>query len=75
MWIFRNEDSDFERLQEDLVLKLMGDEEPPKPIPSTFEVGGIQPPPNLIPPVIQDKWFYQDPQVSYLNSIPSDPPF
>lgn len=64
MGIFRNEDSDFERLQEDLVLKLMGDEEPPKPTPPSFEVASIQPPPNLIPQVIQDKWFYQDPQVS-----------
>lgn len=65
---YRNEDSDFDRLQEDLVLKLMGDEETPKPVPNSFEVSGVPPPPNLIPQVpIQDRWFYQDPQVTIFH--------
>ncbi|KAJ8939755.1 hypothetical protein NQ318_004168, partial [Aromia moschata] len=51
-----------ERFQEDFVLKLVVDEEPPKQTPSNFEVGGIQPPPNLVAPPMHDKWFYQDPQ-------------
>lgn len=64
----RNEDSDFERLQEDFVSKLMGDEEAPKPVPNSFDVSGVPPPPNLIPPVpMQDRWFYQDPQV--MNNV------
>ncbi|CAH1173798.1 unnamed protein product [Phaedon cochleariae] len=66
----RPDDRDFERLQEDFVLKLVVDEEVPKhmqqpqhpqqPI-GNLEVGSIQPPPNLVAPPI-DKWFYQDPQ-------------
>ncbi|XP_018566007.1 GRB10-interacting GYF protein 2-like, partial [Anoplophora glabripennis] len=59
--IQRNDESDFERLQEDFVLKLVVDEEPPKQAPSNFEMAGLQPPPNLVAPV-HDKWFYQDPQ-------------
>ncbi|XP_056635586.1 GRB10-interacting GYF protein 2 isoform X1 [Diorhabda sublineata] len=58
----RPDDSDFERLQEDLVLKLVVDEEVPKQIPNNFEVSGVQPPPNLAAPTVVDKWFYQDPQ-------------
>ncbi|EFA01526.1 hypothetical protein TcasGA2_TC007086 [Tribolium castaneum] len=56
-------DEDFDRLQEDLVLKLVVDEETPKSQqPSAnFDVAGVQPPPNLAPPS-QDKWYYQDPQ-------------
>ncbi|KAJ8976707.1 hypothetical protein NQ317_005925 [Molorchus minor] len=58
----RNEESDFERLQEDFVLKLVVDEELPKQTPNNFEVGGLQPPPNLVAQPIHDRWFYQDPQ-------------
>ncbi|KAJ3658723.1 hypothetical protein Zmor_010447 [Zophobas morio] len=55
-------DEDFDRLQEDLVLKLVVDEETPKSSQTpNFDVGGVQPPPNLVPPS-QDKWYYQDPQ-------------
>nr|XP_023030042.1 GIGYF family protein CG11148 [Leptinotarsa decemlineata] len=58
----RNEDSDFERLQEDFVLKLVVDEELPKPSMNSLEMGSIHPPPNLAVPQMPDKWFYQDPQ-------------
>ncbi|XP_028155710.2 GRB10-interacting GYF protein 2 isoform X2 [Diabrotica virgifera virgifera] len=58
----RPDDSEFEKLQEDFVLKLVVDEDVPKQVPSSFEIGGIQPPPNLAAPPILDKWFYQDPQ-------------
>jgi hypothetical protein len=56
-------DEDFDRLQEDLVLKLVVDEETPKTAQTTtnFDVTGVQPPPNLVPPS-QEKWYYQDPQ-------------
>lgn len=70
-------DEDFERLQEDLVLKLVVDEEtapktssssaaPPQP----FEVTNVQPPPNLAPPQ-QDKWYYQDPQGTRQGPFPN----
>lgn len=53
MCCFRVEE-DFDKFQEDLVQKLFVDEP--------------QPPPNLAPmphpPAVQEKWYYQDPQVS-----------
>lgn len=57
-------EEDFDRLQEDLVLKIV--EEPSKSPhvnnASQIEVGlATQPPPNLAAPVLE-KWFYQDPQ-------------
>ncbi|XP_022912828.1 GIGYF family protein Gyf isoform X3 [Onthophagus taurus] len=59
-------EEDFDRLQEDLVSKLVVEEENPKttmnPNMGMSSVGVTpQPPPNLVPP-IQDKWFYRDPQ-------------
>ncbi|XP_060532401.1 GRB10-interacting GYF protein 2 isoform X2 [Cylas formicarius] len=59
----RIEDSEFEKLQEDFVLKLVVDEEPQHP-PQThasFDLPSLPPPPNLTV-AGQDKWFYQDPQ-------------
>lgn len=69
---FRVEE-DFDKLQEDLVLKLVVEEESPKGpkfgLLGNMDDGGVQPPtqppPNLAPPP-QDKWYYQDPQVIYL---------
>lgn len=62
---FRVEE-DFDKLQEDLVLKLVVDEETPKYNKLNFDMGNVQtptqPPPNLAPPS-QEKWYYQDPQV------------
>ena len=55
-FIFRAEENDFEKLQEDFVLKLV-DADPP------HQYTSLPPPPNLTVPG-QDKWFYQDPQVS-----------
>lgn len=57
----RRVEEDFGKFQEDFILKLV--EEAPKqaPVVNNFDVAGVQPPPNLIPPV-QDQWFYQDPQ-------------
>ncbi|KAF5274864.1 hypothetical protein FQA39_LY07046 [Lamprigera yunnana] len=59
-------EEEFDRLQEDLVKKLVVDEETPKRINmDNYGVSGPQtnvvPPPNLNQPV-QDKWYYQDPQ-------------
>ncbi|CAH0559994.1 unnamed protein product [Brassicogethes aeneus] len=56
-------DEDFEKLQEDLILKLVENEEPMKPPQNqnNFDMGPVQPPPNLAQ-MIADKWFYQDPQ-------------
>lgn len=46
----------------------MGDEETPKPVPNSFEVSGVPPPPNLIQQVpMHDRWFYQDPQVIIID--------
>ncbi|KAG5888028.1 hypothetical protein JTB14_027823 [Gonioctena quinquepunctata] len=60
--IQRHEDSDFERFQEDFVLKLVVDEESPKQTQNNLDMSNIKPPPNLTAPPVQDKWFYQDPQ-------------
>ncbi|KAK4887571.1 hypothetical protein RN001_003842 [Aquatica leii] len=59
-------EEEFDRLQEDLVKKLVVDEETPKKVNmENFGLSGPQanvvPPPNLTQPV-QDKWYYQDPQ-------------
>lgn len=46
-------------------MKLVDNEEPIKtlPTPNNFDIGGpVQPPPNLAP-ILNDEWFYQDPQV------------
>lgn len=53
-------------MQEDLVSKLVVEEESPKATMNTsINISGVgvatQPPPNLVPS-IHDKWFYQDPQ-------------
>lgn len=59
-------EEDFDKLQEDLVLKLVVDEETPKYNKLNFDMGNVQtptqPPPNLAPPP-EEKWYYQDPQV------------
>lgn len=62
--MFFRVEEDFDRLQEDLVLKIV--EEPPKmqQLPTSIAnipLSNVQPPPNLITP-LQDKWYYQDPQ-------------
>lgn len=66
MSCFSRVEEDFDKLQEDLVLKLVVDEETPKYKKLNFEMGNVQaatqPPPNLAPPS-QEKWYYQDPQV------------
>ncbi|XP_018329970.1 GIGYF family protein CG11148 isoform X2 [Agrilus planipennis] len=59
-------DEDFDRLQEDLVQKLVVEEDlPNKQNLDNFGLGSghgvTHPPPNLVPPV-QNSWFYQDPQ-------------
>lgn len=58
-------EEDFDRLQEDLVKKLVVDEDTPRAAPDGFSLPGVAaatlPPPNLAPPA-QDKWYYQDPQ-------------
>ncbi|KAF5296951.1 hypothetical protein FQR65_LT10103 [Abscondita terminalis] len=59
-------EEEFDRLQEDLVKKLVVDEETPKKVNmENFGLSGPQsnvvPPPNLSQP-LQDKWYYQDPQ-------------
>lgn len=47
--------------------KLVVDEDPPKNNSTSqsqqFDLSGLAPPPNL-PIAGQDKWFYQDPQVT-----------
>ncbi|RZC32532.1 PERQ amino acid-rich with GYF domain-containing protein 2 [Asbolus verrucosus] len=65
-------DEDFDRLQEDLVLKLVVDEETPKTTQTStnFDVAGVQPPPNLVPPS-QEKWYYQDPQGTRQGPFPN----
>ncbi|XP_030747208.1 GIGYF family protein CG11148 isoform X2 [Sitophilus oryzae] len=60
------EDTEFEKLHEDFVLKLVGVEEESGPVKQSqshtgFEAANLPPPPNLAVPG-QDKWFYQDPQ-------------
>lgn len=67
LFVFRVE-QDFDRLQEDIVRIV---EEPPKDNPiaqlPNSVIGNVpvptQPPPNLGLPPVQDKWYYQDPQV------------
>ncbi|GJQ65513.1 hypothetical protein Trydic_g7614 [Trypoxylus dichotomus] len=60
-------EEDFDRLQEDLVSKLVVEEESPKApqLNSNINMSSVgtttQPPPNLVPP-IHDQWYYQDPQ-------------
>ncbi|KAI4463060.1 grb10 interacting gyf protein [Holotrichia oblita] len=60
-------EEDFDRLQEDLVSKLVVEEESPKgpQLNSNMNMPSVgtatQPPPNLVPP-IHDQWYYQDPQ-------------
>ncbi|XP_031339420.1 GRB10-interacting GYF protein 2 isoform X2 [Photinus pyralis] len=59
-------EEEFDRLQEDLVKKLVVDEETPKKVTiESYNMSGsannIVPPPNLSQP-LQDKWCYQDPQ-------------
>ncbi|CAG9864477.1 unnamed protein product [Phyllotreta striolata] len=59
----RPDEPDFERLQEEYVLKLVVDEDLPKQVPNNYDVTNIQPPPNLATTApILDKWYYQDPQ-------------
>ncbi|KAK5644037.1 hypothetical protein RI129_007882 [Pyrocoelia pectoralis] len=59
-------EEEFDRLQEDLVQKLVVEEETPKKINmESYNISStsnnIVPPPNLSQP-LQDKWYYQDPQ-------------
>lgn len=66
-------EEEFERLQEDLVKKLVVDEETPKKMNmENFKMSGTSssnhPPPNLSQPV-QDKWYYQDPQVKIVSFL------
>ncbi|KAI4463064.1 grb10 interacting gyf protein [Holotrichia oblita] len=77
-------EEDFDRLQEDLVSKLVVEEESPKgpQLNSNMNMPSVgtatQPPPNLVPP-IHDQWYYQDPQISpvdlqYLQQTAAPPP-
>lgn len=62
-------EEEFQRMQEDIVKKLVVDEETPRKINlenfsiSSNVVNTNLPPPNLVQPLQQDKWYYQDPQV------------